>query len=49
MTRKKKILLSISTVLALLLVMMVALPFLFKDKIIEIRCCMLAELWLQSI
>ncbi len=35
MTRKKKILLSISTVLALLLVMMVALPFLFKDKIIE--------------
>ncbi|MFM2190743.1 MAG: hypothetical protein RL491_1129, partial [Bacteroidota bacterium] len=35
MTRKKKILLSISSVLALLLVMMVALPFLFKDKIIE--------------
>lgn len=35
MTRKKKILLSISAVLALLLVMMVVLPFLFKDKIIE--------------
>ncbi|MFM8950775.1 MAG: AsmA family protein, partial [Bacteroidota bacterium] len=35
MNRKKKILLSIASIVALLLIMIVALPFLFKGKIIE--------------